>query len=80
MIGVNPERFPKINVSGGKAGADFLVAPTTQELIGEFEREKYGQPLFVADAGRSEDEVGANVDLGAAGSGSIPAWRTIRLA
>jgi len=28
------------------------------EIIGEFGKDKYGEPLFVPDAGKSEDELG----------------------
>jgi tungstate transport system substrate-binding protein len=60
VIGVNPERFPKVNAVGGRAFADFLVSPEAQRIIGEFGREKYGQPLFVPDAGKSEDQLGSD--------------------
>ena len=60
VMPVNPEKFPnvKINVAGGKAFADFMVAPTTQQVIGEFGKDKYGQQLFAPDAGKSEADVG----------------------
>ncbi len=60
VIRVNPEKFRRVNAAGGEAFADFLVAPTTQELMGEFGREKYGQPLFVPEAGKPEDELGSD--------------------
>jgi tungstate transport system substrate-binding protein len=55
---VNPARFPKVNAAGGQAFAAFMVAPATQELIGQYGVDRYGQPLFVPDAGKPEDEVG----------------------
>jgi tungstate transport system substrate-binding protein len=60
VMPVNPAKFPNVlmNVAGGKAFADFMVAPETQKVIGDFGRDKYGQPLFVPDAGKSEAEVG----------------------
>jgi tungstate transport system substrate-binding protein len=60
VMPVNPERFPnvRINVAGGKAFADFMVAAATQTIIGNFGRDKYGQALFVPDAGKSEADVG----------------------
>ena len=60
VMPVNPDRFPNvpINVAGGKAFADFMVAPATQKVIGEFGVDKYGQALFVPDAGKAEAEVG----------------------
>jgi len=56
----NPDRFPNvpINAAGGKAFADFMVAAETLRVIGEFGKDKYGEALFVPDAGKSEAEVG----------------------
>jgi len=60
VMPVNPVKFPNvpINTAGGKAFADFIVAADTQKVIGEFGKDKYGQALFVPDAGKSEAEVG----------------------
>jgi tungstate transport system substrate-binding protein len=60
VMPVNPARFPNvpINVAGGHAFADFMVAPATQRVIGDFGMDKYGQQLFVPDAGKSESDVG----------------------
>jgi tungstate transport system substrate-binding protein len=60
VMPVNPAKFPNvpINAAGGKAFADFMVAPETQKVVGEFGKDKYGEALFVPDAGKSEAEVG----------------------
>ena len=60
VMPVNPAKFPgvPINAAGGKAFADFMVAPETQKVLGEFGKDRYGQALFVPDAGKSEAEVG----------------------
>jgi len=60
VMPVNPARFPniKINAAGATAFADFLVAPATQEVIGNFGKSKYGQQLFVPDAGKQDADVG----------------------
>jgi tungstate transport system substrate-binding protein len=60
VMPVNPAKFANvpINAAGGKAFADFMVAPETQKVIGEFGKDKYGDALFVPDAGKSEAEVG----------------------
>jgi len=60
VMAVNPEKFPniKLNVAGGKAFADFMVAADTQKVIGEFGQDKYGQQLFVPDAGKTDADVG----------------------
>ena len=50
VIVVNPEKHPKVHVQAARKFAEWLVTPETQKLIGEFGRDKYGQPLFVPDA------------------------------
>ena len=54
VMEVNPKNAPRVNTAGGKAFADFLVAPETQALIGAFGRSRFGQSLFVPDAGRPD--------------------------
>jgi tungstate transport system substrate-binding protein len=60
VMPVNPARFPNvhINAAGGQAFADFMVAPATQQVIGDFGKDKYGQQLFVPDAAKLESDVG----------------------
>ncbi|HEX9393937.1 MAG TPA: substrate-binding domain-containing protein [Gemmatimonadales bacterium] len=52
VLELNPKNAPRINVEGGRALADFFVAPATQRLIGEFGRRRFRQSLFVPDAGK----------------------------
>ena len=59
VLEVNPANGPRINTVGGKAFADFMVAPETQAVIKNFGLEKYGQPLFVPVAGKREQDLGA---------------------
>jgi tungstate transport system substrate-binding protein len=54
VIRVNPDKWPKVNVAGGTAFADYLVSPDGQSLIGSFGVEEFGQPLFIPDAGKDE--------------------------
>ena len=58
VMEVNPANGPRANQVGGKAFADFMVAPETQAVIKSFGVEKYGQPLFVPVAGKREEEIG----------------------
>jgi len=58
VLEVNPANGPRVNTAGGKAFADFMVAPDTQRVIKTFGLEKFGQPLFVPVAGMKEAEVG----------------------
>jgi tungstate transport system substrate-binding protein len=57
VMQVNPDRFDDVNAEGGAAFVAFMVADATQQLIGEFGVEEFGQQLFVPDAGKSEDEL-----------------------
>jgi len=52
VMEINPANGPRVNVAGGKAFADFMVAPETQALIRTFGVDKFGQPLFVPIAGK----------------------------
>jgi len=58
VIEVNPAKWPKVNVAGGKAFADFMVSKEIQEIIKTFGIEKFGSPLFFPDAGKKEEELG----------------------
>lgn len=57
VLEVNPANGPRVNAAGGKAFADFLVQPETQQVIGAFGVDKYGQPLFVPVAGKREEDL-----------------------
>ncbi len=52
VLELDPGRAPRANVTDARALADFFVAPDTQRLIGQFGRSRFGQPLFVPDAGK----------------------------
>jgi len=58
VIEVNPAKWPKVNVAGGKAFADFMVSKETQDIIKTFGVDKFGSPLFFPDAGKKEEELG----------------------
>jgi tungstate transport system substrate-binding protein len=58
VIEVNPIKWPKVNVAGGKAFADFMVSKETQDIIKTFGVDKFGSPLFFPDAGKREEELG----------------------
>lgn len=59
VIQVNPQKSNKINSVGAKAFVDFMIAHETQEIIRTFGVDKYGQPLFFPDAGKTEAELGS---------------------
>ncbi len=58
VITVNPEKYPNTQLEGAKAFADFVTSAEGQRIIAEFGVEKYGQPFFFADAGKTDAELG----------------------
>jgi tungstate transport system substrate-binding protein len=54
VMEVNPLRIPGVNSAGARAFADFLVSPTAQAIIAEFGTTRFGQSLFVPDAGKAD--------------------------
>jgi tungstate transport system substrate-binding protein len=58
VITVNPEKFPNINLEGAKAFADFITSDEGQKIIADFGLDKYGQPFFFPDAGKTDEELG----------------------
>ena len=59
VMEVNPANGPRINATGGKAFADFMVAPQTQNVIKSFGVEKFGQPLFVPGRRKERGRAGS---------------------
>jgi tungstate transport system substrate-binding protein len=58
VITVNPYKWPKVNLEGANSFAEFLVSKDGQDMIAKFGVEKYGQALFISDAGKTEQELG----------------------
>jgi len=58
VIEVNPAKWLKVNVAGGKAFANFMVSKETQDIIRTFGVDKFGSPLFFPDVGKKEEELG----------------------
>jgi len=56
VMQVNPERHD-VNEEGAAAFVDFMVSGAAQSLIGQFGVDKFGQPLFVPDAGKAEGDL-----------------------
>ena len=57
VMEVNPANGPRVNAVGGKAFADFMLTPETQAVIKTFGVDRYGQPLFVPIAGKSDEDL-----------------------
>ena len=57
VMEVNPTNGPRVNVAGGRAFAEFMLAPETQAVIKAFGVDRYGQPLFVPVAGKKDEDL-----------------------
>ena len=58
VISVNPDVWANTNYEGALAFVNFLLDQATQEVIGKFGMEKYGQQLFFPDAGKTDADFG----------------------
>jgi tungstate transport system substrate-binding protein len=58
VMAVSPANGPRVNPAGGKTFADFMLSPEVQAVIKAFGVDRYGQPLFVPIAGKTEEELG----------------------
>jgi len=58
VMEVNPEKFAKANQQGAKAFSEFILSAEGQAIIASFGKNKFGQPLFFADGGKSEKDFG----------------------
>jgi tungstate transport system substrate-binding protein len=50
VIPVNPANHPGVNAALAAQFAEWITSPETQALIGEYGKDKFGQPLFYPDA------------------------------
>jgi len=58
VMEVNPQKWPKANITAAKAFADFMVSKETQDIIKTYGVDKYGSPLFFPDAGKKVEDLG----------------------
>ena len=58
VIEVNSAKWPKVNVEGAKAFADFMISKKTQGIVKIFGIDKFGSPLFFPDAGKNVEDLG----------------------
>ena len=58
VITVNPEQWDKVNYDGALAFLNFMIASSTQGVIGKFGVDTYGQPLFYPDADKTDADLG----------------------
>ena len=57
VMQVDPEKFDLVNGPGGAAFVEFMISDATQAIIKDFGVDKYGQPLFIPDAGKDESRL-----------------------
>ena len=55
---VNPVKHPGTKAEDAERFVAFLVSPETQRAIGEFGRARFGESLFVPDAGKDSAQLG----------------------
>ena len=58
VITINPDKWNKANYEGALAFLNFMIAASTQEVIGGFGVEEYGQPLFYPDGDKTDADLG----------------------
>jgi tungstate transport system substrate-binding protein len=58
VITVNPAKWPKVNYDGATAFYKFMTDSSTEETIGKFGVDKYGQQLFIPDATKTDVDLG----------------------
>ena len=58
VIEVNVDKWPKVNVAGAKAFAEFMISKQTQDVVNTFGIDKFGSPLFFPDAGKKVEDLG----------------------
>lgn len=51
VIAVNPEKYKDTDIELADKFIEWITSEKVQKLIGEFGKDKYGQPLFVPNAG-----------------------------
>lgn len=52
VMAVNPDKFPSVNAALAKNFVRWILSPETQQLIGAYGKEKFGQALFYANAAK----------------------------
>ena len=58
VITVEPAKWPKVNYDGAVAFMKFMTEASTQDVIGKFGVDKYGQQLFTPDATKTDADLG----------------------
>ena len=59
VLAVNPDKHPTVNAALAQKFVEWILSPEVQKMIGEYGVDKYGQPLFYANA-RSNSSIEAS--------------------
>jgi len=58
VITIDTAKWPKVNYDGAVAFLKFMTDPSTQAVIDKFGVDKYGEPLFIGDATKTDADLG----------------------
>jgi tungstate transport system substrate-binding protein len=58
VMTIDQTKWPKTNYDGAIAFLKFMTMPATQEVVGKFGVDKYGQQLFIPDADKTDADLG----------------------
>ena len=58
VLTVDPAKWPKVNYDGAIAFLKFMIESSTQDVIGKFGVDEYGQQLFIPDADKTDSDLG----------------------
>ncbi|HEY3310829.1 MAG TPA: substrate-binding domain-containing protein [Anaerolineales bacterium] len=58
VITIDTAKWPKVNYDGAMAFLKFMTESATQDVIGKFGVDKYGQALFFPDATKTDSDLG----------------------
>lgn len=52
VLAVNPDKFPTVNAAMAANFVQWILSPEAQQAIGAYGKDKFGQPLFYANAAK----------------------------
>ena len=58
VMTIDTAKWPKVNYDGAMAFLKFMTDPATQDVINKFGVDKYGEPLFIGDATKTDADLG----------------------
>ena len=58
VITIDTAKWPKVNYDGAVAFQKFMTDLATQDVIGKFGVDKYGEQLFIPDATKTDKDLG----------------------